>query len=197
MQAGSCPICNSTTQSSEVYSPGSAPIWNIRCARCSEYSMYDSAKRDFERALQMEKKEIVHYLSTQDAQDQRSDIALYIEVAKKAADERRMDIPRSIFSHVLCKRKDKREPLTYDILCGILKNNSLPTPAEQANNFIVYLGEHLSSPGDTYGKNMRSCNALSRIAEKLLWQWNSRTLKRLKKTTSSRTRFSMNISFPL
>ena len=32
----------------------------------------------------------------------------------------------------------------------MLKNNSLPTPAEQANNFITYLGDQLSSPGDAY-----------------------------------------------
>jgi hypothetical protein len=112
--------------------------------------MYDGAKRDLERALQMKNNDIVHYLSTQDAQEQRSDIALYIQIAKKAADERRMGIPRSIVSHVLRKRKDKREPLTHDIISGMLKNNSLINPAEQANNFVTFLGEHLSSPGDDY-----------------------------------------------
>lgn len=40
--------------------------------------------------------------------------------------------------------------LICDILAGILKNNSLPTPVEQANNFITFLGQRLSSPGDTY-----------------------------------------------
>jgi hypothetical protein len=99
----------------------------------------------------MPKADIVHFLSS-DGSDQRADIALFIEVAKKAADERRMDIPRSIISHVLRKRVDKRTELTCDILSGILKNNSLPTPAEQANNFITFLGERLSSPGDTYKK---------------------------------------------
>jgi len=75
---------------------------------------------------------------------------LYIEVAKKAADGRGVDVARSIISHVLRKRIDKRVTLTYDILAGMLKNNSLPTPAEQASNFITYLGEHLSSPGHPY-----------------------------------------------
>ena len=61
-----------------------------------------------------------------------------------------MDIPRSIISHALRKGKDRRSELTCDVLVGVLKNNSLPTPAEQANNFITFLGEHLSSPGDRY-----------------------------------------------
>jgi hypothetical protein len=53
-----CPICNSPSQLSEVHS-GRGPIFNIRCDRCSEYSMYGGAKRDFERALQMKNNEII------------------------------------------------------------------------------------------------------------------------------------------
>jgi hypothetical protein len=33
------------------------------------------------------------------------------------------------------------------MLAGVLKNNSLPTPAEQADNFITHLGGYSSSPG--------------------------------------------------
>ena len=112
--------------------------------------MNDLAKDRIECALQMAKTDLAHFLTMTDAPDQRPDIALRIEVAKKAADETRMDIPRSIISHALRKRKDRRSELTCDVLLSILKNNSLPTPAEQANNFISYLGEHLSSLGDTY-----------------------------------------------
>jgi hypothetical protein len=77
-------------------------------------------------------------------------IALYIEVAEKAAEGRGTDVARSIISHVLCRRLDKRAPLTCEILTGILKNNSLPSPAQQANNFITLLGGRLSSPGDLF-----------------------------------------------
>jgi hypothetical protein len=112
--------------------------------------MNDLAKDCIERALRMPKTDIAHFLTMTDAPDQRPDTALFIEVAKKAGDETRMDIPRSIISHALRKRKDRRSELTCDVLVGILKNNSLPTPAEQANNFITFLGERLSSPGDRY-----------------------------------------------
>jgi hypothetical protein len=73
--------------------------------------------------------------------------ALFIEVAKKAANGLGIDVPRSILSHVLRKRTDRRASLTCDILASILKNTSLPSPAEQANNLILYLGDSLSSPG--------------------------------------------------
>jgi hypothetical protein len=152
MQDGNCPICNSVFSQLETYSGKLEPtVWNVRCARCGDYSIDDFAKDRIERALQMDKQNFAHFLSMGDGPVQRSDIVLFIEVAKKAAHERGMDIPRSILSHVLRKRKDRRGPLTSDILTSILKNNSLPTPAEQANSFITYLGEHLSSPGDTYG----------------------------------------------
>jgi hypothetical protein len=149
MRAGNCPVCNSPSQL-EVHTGVSAPIWYVGCPRCGEYAMNDLAKGNIERALQMPKTDIAQFLPMTDAPDQRSDIDLYIEVAKKARDETRMDIPRSIISHVLRKRMDKRGPLTSDLLAGILKNNSLPTPAEQANNLISYLGEILPSPGHSY-----------------------------------------------
>ena len=71
MQAGNSPICNSPSQSSEVHSGRFAPIWNIKCPRCGEYSMNDLAKNCIERALQMPKTDIAHFLTMTDAPDQR------------------------------------------------------------------------------------------------------------------------------
>jgi hypothetical protein len=83
----------------------------------------------------------------EDSSGYRTEVALCIEVARKAADGKGIDVPRSIISHVLRKRTDKLAPLTCEILVSVLKNNPLPTPAEQADNVMLYLGEHLSSPG--------------------------------------------------
>jgi hypothetical protein len=91
-----------------------------------------------------------HHVLRPYATDNHPILLLYIEVAKKAANRRGIDVPRSIVSHVLRKGLDKRATLTYDILTSVLKNNSLPTPAEQANNFVTYLGGYLSSPGDSF-----------------------------------------------
>src|SRR5580704_40074 len=103
MRAGNCPVCSSPSQL-EVHSGVSAPIWHVRCARCGEYLMNDLAKGNIESAFQMPKTDIAQFLPMTDAPDQPSNIALYIEVAKKARNETRMDIPRSIISHVLRKR---------------------------------------------------------------------------------------------
>ena len=40
--------------------------------------------------------------------------------------------------------------LTLESIASIIKNNSLPSPTEQANKFITYLGSHLSRPSDSY-----------------------------------------------
>jgi hypothetical protein len=73
--------------------------------------------------------------------------AVCIEVAKKAVNGKGTDVPRAIISHVLREQINKRAPIMCDTLINVLTNNSLLTPAEQANNFIILLGEYLSSPG--------------------------------------------------
>jgi hypothetical protein len=53
----------------------------------------------------------------------------------------------------LRKRMGKRGTLTCDILADVLKNNSLPTPAELANNFVSHLGGwHLQPYSSTQGE---------------------------------------------
>jgi hypothetical protein len=59
-----------------------------------------------------------------DSSGYRPEVALCIEVARKAAHGRGIiDLPRSIISHVLRKRIDKRAPITCEILAGVLKNS--------------------------------------------------------------------------
>jgi len=83
---------------------------------------------------------IEQHLTMGDSSAHNSQMSLCIEVAKKAANGRGIDVPRSIVSQVLCKRIEKRPPLTCEILASLLRDNSLPTPAEQANNLMLYLG---------------------------------------------------------
>jgi hypothetical protein len=160
MQNGDCSICNSPSQLDLL---GNDPLgaYEVKCPRCGDYFISDYAKDAIEKALQLDKRSIATHLSMGDVPD-NSVLRLYIEVAKKAADRRGVDVPRSIISHVLRKRINKRATLTWEVLADVLKNNSLPTPAEQANNFVTYLGGCLSSPGDTFGFQPRS-NELEEI----------------------------------
>jgi nucleoside 2-deoxyribosyltransferase len=145
MQAnGKCPVCDTVSQVQPSLSGHDSS--DILCPRCGEYVIGSHAKESLERALQMNNEGIKAYLSDVSVTRQTT---LYIEIAKKAAD-RDMDVARSIISHALRKRMDKQIPLTSEILTDVLKNNSLPTPAEQANNFVAFLGKHLDSPGIFY-----------------------------------------------
>jgi hypothetical protein len=135
MRTGECPICNSPSQLDQL----DLDVYEIRCPRCGDYFINDYAKDTIEAGLQLDKRSIDTYLSMGDVSDNPV-VRLHIEVAKKAADGRGVDIPRSILSHLLRKRMDKRVTLTCDILADVLKNNSLPTPAELANNFVSLLG---------------------------------------------------------
>src|SRR5689334_10882643 len=146
MSAGNCPICNSL---SEIITYGGRASYEFSCRRCGKYTMQSLTKAAIERSLQLDNNEIEQYL-TMGGSGYNQQITLFIEVARKAANGRGIDVPRSIISHVLRKREDKRVPLTCDDLANVLKNNSLPAPAELANNFIIYLGRSLSSPGGSF-----------------------------------------------
>ena len=148
MAASTCAICNSPSQTTS-FSDGKVFYEEVICPRCGQYFISDYVKDYVQAALQLDTAGIRQYLSMEDEAGLNPTIALFQEVAK-AADKRGTDVPRSIISHVLRKRTDKRAPLTYEILTGILKNNSLPSPAQQANNFITLLGGRLSSPGDLF-----------------------------------------------
>jgi hypothetical protein len=154
MEKGDCPICNSASQLG-LLSNDSLGAYEVKCPRCGDYSISDYAKDAIEKALQLDRRGIATHLSMGDVPD-NSVLRLYVEVAKKAADGRGVDFPRSVISHVLRKRIDKRATLTWEVLADVLKNNSLPTPGEQANNFIIYLGGYLSSPGTHFFFDPRS-----------------------------------------
>jgi hypothetical protein len=147
MGAGNCPICNSVSRLE--LSNGSVSYY-VSCPRCGDYSITDYAKDQIERAWQLDDAEIRHFLSTKEDPNLNPSVSLCIEVARKAADAKGISVPRSIISHVVRNRMDQEVPLDIEILTDVLKNNSLPRPAEQANNFITYLGGYLSSPGDLY-----------------------------------------------
>jgi hypothetical protein len=146
MPSNYCPICNSPSQSESSHSDRTEFV-KVRCPRCGEYTIDDISKEVIERALSLDDAGIRQHLRKGESSDYVSEVALCIEVAKQASNGRGTDVARSIISHVLRKRVDKRPPITCDILISVLKNNSMPKPAEQANNFITYLGEYLSNPG--------------------------------------------------
>ncbi len=59
---------------------------------------------------------------------------------------------KSVISHALSKNSNGIKLTSY-LINEILKNNSLPNIAEQANNLIVFLGNKLNSIGSVYKIN--------------------------------------------
>ena len=59
---------------------------------------------------------------------------------------------RSLLSHVVRKCNGRTSPLflTSDLVEEILKG-SLPSPFQQAENLVLWLGTNLKGPGETYG----------------------------------------------
>jgi hypothetical protein len=147
MPAGNCPICNLP---SEITTYGGHNVYEFCCHRCNKYTILGFAKDIIERALQLDNKGIEQYL-TMEGSGYNPQVTLLIEVAKKAANGRGIDVPRSILSHAMRKRTDNRNiPLDCADLANVLKNNSLPTPAELADNFVTHLGGYLLSPGGSF-----------------------------------------------
>ena len=129
-----CCIC----EEQSVTCPPSYPSGNPQysCPRCGEYVIGFRAGAQFTDACRQ-------------ANEIRSDAALVyatIPIVKSIYEKGGAAVARSIVSHVL--RKSKTTPpihLTADDLQSILANNSLPTPAEQANNLIRFLAEKQQS----------------------------------------------------
>ena len=140
-----CPICNGSTKLTNSY-------FNVtECNRCV-YQISDYTKGDITKALKMDEIGIKDYATNyESSKDYNDATALCIEVAKKAykGEFSDIDIPRSIISYALRNGK-KDQFIDTQSLVKILKNKSLPTPAELANNFILFLGDRLSSPSDFY-----------------------------------------------
>ena len=165
MPAGHCPICFQSSNL-EIFPDEEKLSYRVACLRCGQYLINGFAKDCVERALRMDKQEMAHYVSMSDDQNLKAPIVLYVEVAKidgENGGEHGGIISGSILSHCLSKRNNIGIPLTCELITDVLKNNSLPTPAEQANNFIIYLGkrlyslsEHLALPSATYqaGQNI-------------------------------------------
>jgi len=149
MRIEDCVVCKSSSFADNAHDDNDISLHYFVCPRCGKYFITDFAKDTIEGAWGLDERGIAHYLSSNDdALDPKSQTALYVEVAKKAADGKGTDLPRSIISHVVRKNVGKTPTiLRIEYLVNILKNNSALTPAELANNVVLFLGARLLSPG--------------------------------------------------
>jgi hypothetical protein len=142
-----CPICN-VDLSIEIKksSDNEEYLSKIDCPRCGKYKISDKAKRDIIDTFKMDAASI-QALAKEDSKNDGS--RLFIEVAKKSFGKS-MEVPRSIISHAIRRSGEDTTKITPETLVNILKNTSLPLPAEQADNLVLFLGKWQTSPGDTF-----------------------------------------------
>ena len=143
-----CSVCTADSKIEESRNSERGLFFEIDCPRCGTYFVSDLAKGNIDRALILDEFAIKKFSKEKSSAGFDSQNALCIEVAIKSI-AKGIDEPRSIISHVLRKSRNTSTIKTDDIV-NILKNNSLPTPAGQAKNLIMFLGTNLHSTGDIY-----------------------------------------------
>jgi hypothetical protein len=147
---GPCPICNTDSTLTPIdlptpYNPAHIyPCDRVECPRCGPYDIWDTAKTAIQSAFRMSPAEVKVYAKYTIPLVYNDLTDLCVMVAQKGVDK-----APSIISHVLRKSMTKSVIRPAELF-DILKNNSLPTPGELANNLILFLGNRLSGPGDIY-----------------------------------------------
>lgn len=142
-----CPICETSCVLEQI-AESHEHLNLVRCPRCRTYSVADFAKEKLERALALDETGVKQYVGQTSAPNGDGPSDIYIEVAKKSIHGGMITV-RSLLSHVIRKRDSVKRIKLADF-ANILKHNSTPTPADQANNLILFLGDRLASPGNTY-----------------------------------------------
>ncbi len=137
-----CIICMSNCNFSTFHDTQTGHAYRVECLRCGTYYISHNAFGALSGALGMDDMAIKAY-SNERYQFDDPRTLLFRLVAKRGT-----YTSRSIISHVLRKSNIERTLRSSD-LSNLLHNNHLPSPAETANNLIIYLGDNLYSPGDT------------------------------------------------
>lgn len=168
-----CPVCGS--EAIITVKVANNLHWDqVTCPRCDTYSIAD--KDGFKKALDL----AVYAIKIYAEKDQKSSDnfeALCIAVAKCAYSSKTKASTvecRAILSHVLSRAPVNRI-LTDKDFADILTHNSLPSPSEQAENLIKFLGDKLAGMGDHYSvlkdsDEIKKMGAL--IGAKIGSEWN-------------------------
>jgi hypothetical protein len=144
-----CPICEVSCTIQQIPDSSFGEHINVvGCPRCGSYTVIDLTKERIEKALTLDESGLRYYSQMTPPSNRAGEHDIFIEVARKCGPGGMVAV-RSLLSHEIRKRKSISRITSVDI-ANILKHRSLPTPGEQANNLIMFLGERLVSPGSPY-----------------------------------------------
>lgn len=140
-----CVVCNnSVVVRLRVLQQGH--IYYVSCVRCGEYQIEHHANDALAVAIGLSPHEIKEYAKWSDTEARPLTHKVCREIARKAK-LKGMNEPRSALSYTLRAKVNTNNPIDLDLLVKILESMSLPSPAEQGDNLILFLGDNLDSPG--------------------------------------------------
>ena len=174
--SGQCPICGNTASILQIVDEKHYDCNKVTCPRCGHYALTSAA--DIEVGLrQLSAAQIRHY-ATEVAQPISNQMYTFFRAVSKTAyaSKAKTDTSesRSVISHALSKGPINRL-LTLDDFTNILTHTALPTPAEQADNVLRYIGDNCSGFGDTFVATKESetiKNIGARIGSRIGSEWN-------------------------
>ena len=158
-----CPICRTNSTLTSFH--GDDPYYytyrvrytSVQCARCGPYNILDTGKSLIEQAYGMNEAQAGSFAGN--ALPSRFEMAEHFFIAFAKAG---LDKATSIISYVI-RNRIKKTLVRPNDLFNILKSNSLFTPAELANNLIMFLGEKLIGPGDSFTCNPNNGNSVADV----------------------------------
>lgn len=173
--SGQCPICDNSANLLQIADPAHYDCNKVTCPRCGSYALATSdGVRDGLKRL--DAIQIKTYATDPTPPGRHSTYTFFEAVSKTAyASKQKTDSSeaRAVISHAISKGPVSRI-LAYDDLTNILTHTALPTPAEQADNLLRYIGNRLFGFGDTFAATKESDEFKSigaRIGSRIGCEW--------------------------
>jgi len=149
--SGRCPICDNTANLLQIVSKQHYDCNKITCRRCGYYALANP--EDIRELLtRLDAIQIKTYATDPTPTGRHSTYSFLEAVSKTAyASKVKTDSSeaRAVISHAISKEPVVRI-LDYDNLTNILTRTDLPTPADQADSLLRYIGSKLNGFGDTF-----------------------------------------------
>jgi hypothetical protein len=173
--SGQCPICDNTASILQIVDDKHYDCDKVTCPRCGHYALASAG--DIKTGLrQLDAVQIKHYATEEDPPNSNKMYTFFSAVSKTAyASKAKTDTSesRAVISHALSKGPINRL-LTYTDFTNILTHTMLPTPAEQADNLLRYVGDKCIGFGDTFTCTKESDeikNVGARIGSRIESEW--------------------------
>ena len=173
--SGQCPICGNPSNILQIVEEKYYDCNKITCPRCGPYAL--ASANDIEVGLrELSAAQIKHYAAdmTANSNQMYTFFRAVSRTAYASKEKNNASESRAVISHALSKGSVSKL-LTLRDFTNILTQTTLPTPAEQADNLLRYIGDKCFGFGDTFVGTKGSDeikNVGARIGSRIGSEWN-------------------------